>query len=145
MAQLLRRHHRPTPRLAAAALLARRNLPSAMIDISDGLIQDLGHICQASHVGATIQQDKLPLSNAYRALAGKTGMLCALSGGEDYELLFCAAPRQRKQIEKLNRLAGVAISRIGVCMAVGNGVRVVDANGATISVTASGHDHFKIL
>ncbi|MGZ8433063.1 MAG: thiamine-phosphate kinase [Candidatus Binatia bacterium] len=143
MAQLRKRHHRPTPRLAAAALLAERNLPTAMIDISDGLIQDLGHICQASHVGATIQQDKLPLSNAYRALAGKIGMRCAMSGGEDYELLFCVAPHRRKRIEKLNRLAGVAISRIGVCMPFGNGVHVVDASGATIAVKAAGHDHFK--
>ena len=143
MAQLLTRHHRPTPRLAAAALLAQRNLPTAMIDISDGLIQDLGHICQASHVGATIQQDKLPLSNAYRALAGKIGMRCAMSGGEDYELLFCASPRRRKRIEKLNRPAGIAISRIGVCTPVGNGVHVVDASGATIAIKAAGHDHFK--
>ncbi|MEO6165515.1 MAG: thiamine-phosphate kinase, partial [Candidatus Binatia bacterium] len=97
----------------------------------------------ASHVGATIQQDKLPLSNAYRALAGKIGMRYAMSGGEDYELLFCAAPRQRKRIEKLNQLAGVAISRIGVCMPFGNGVHVVDASGATIAVKSAGHDHFK--
>ena len=143
MAQLLTRHHRPTPRLAAAALLAQRNLPTAMIDISDGLIQDLGHICRASHVGATIQQEKLPLSNAYRALAGRIGMRCAMSGGEDYELLFCAAPRLRKRIEKLNHPAGIAISRIGVCRPVGKGVHVVDASGNTIAVKAAGHDHFK--
>ena len=143
--RLLARHHRPTPRLAVAALLAQRNLPTAMIDISDGLIQDLGHICEASHIGAIIQQDKLPLSSAYRALAGKIGMRCALSGGEDYELLFCAAPRRRKRIEKLKSPAGIAISRIGVCMPVDNGVQVVDASGNMIAVNAAGHDHFKNL
>jgi len=145
VARLLTRHHRPTPRLAAAALLAQRSLPTAMIDISDGLIQDLGHICEASHIGAIIHQDKLPLSSAYRALAGKIGMRCALSGGEDYELLFCAAQLRRKRIEKLKLPAGIAISRIGVCMPVDNGVHVVDASGKMIVVKAAGHDHFKNL
>jgi len=143
LGQLLTRHHRPTPRIAAGALLARRELPTAMIDISDGLIQDLGHICAASRVGALIQQDKLPLSRAYRELAGKTAMRCALSGGEDYELLFCAAPRQRKRIEALSSQASVAITRIGTCAPVASGIGVVDASGAAVAVKARGHDHFK--
>ncbi|HET9915812.1 MAG TPA: thiamine-phosphate kinase [Candidatus Binatia bacterium] len=143
VAQLLKRHHRPTPRLAAGALLAKRNLASAMIDISDGLIQDLGHICQASGIGANIRQDTLPLSSAYRALAGKTGMQHALSGGEDYELLFCAAPRQRKRIATLSKQAGVPITRIGVCVPPADGIKVFDTADAEIVVKAQGHDHFK--
>jgi len=143
IAQLLKRHHRPTPRLAAGALLAKRNLASAMIDISDGLIQDLGHICQASGVGANIRQDTLPLSSAFRALAGKAGMRHALSGGEDYELLFCAAPRQRQRISTLGKQAGVPITRIGVCVAAADGIKVFDTAGTEVVVKAHGHDHFK--
>ena len=143
IAQLLKRHHRPTPRLAAGALLAKRRLASAMIDVSDGLIQDLTHICQASGVGASIQQDTLPLSSAYRALAGKIGMRHALSGGEDYELLFCAAPRQRKRIDALGKQAGVSITRIGLCVPPASGIRVFATAGTEVIVKAQGHDHFK--
>lgn len=143
VAQLLTRHYRPAPRLAAGALLAKRNLASAMIDVSDGLMQDLAHICQASGVGARIQQNKLPLSRAYRTLAGKIGMRHALSGGEDYELLFCATPEQRKRIDTLGKQAKVPITRIGVCVPPANGVRVFDAAGAEVVVKTQGHDHFK--
>lgn len=142
-AHLLKRLHRPTPRLAAGALLAQRNLATAMIDVSDGLIQDLSHICQASGVGANIQQKKLPLSSAFLALAGKIGMRHALSGGDDYELLFCAAPEQRKRIETLGKQAGVPISRIGTCKPAANGIRVIDTAGTEVAVKAQGHDHFK--
>ncbi len=141
--QLIARHHRPTPRLAAGALLAKHKLASAMIDISDGLIQDLGHICEMSGSGATIEQDKLPLSPAYRLLAGKNGMNYALSGGEDYELLFAAAPRLRKKIEALSKHARVAISRIGSCTPARNGIQLVDSAGGKIAIRAQGHDHFK--
>ncbi len=143
VAQLLKRHHRPAPRLAAGRLLAKRHLATAMIDISDGLMQDLGHICEASAVGAILQEHKLPLSKAYRALVGKIGIQHALSGGEDYELLFCAAPQQRRRIETLGTQAGVPITRIGVCVPAGNGIRVQDAAGSEVTVEALGHDHFK--
>lgn len=143
-AQLLKRHHRPTPRLAVGAMLGTRHLPSAMIDISDGLIQDLGHICAASGVGATVHQERLPLSPAYRKLAGPLSTQCALSGGEDYELLFCAAPKRRTAIDRLSRQTGVAISRIGTCMPAANGLRVIDGQGTALAVKAGGgHDHFK--
>lgn len=141
--QLIARHHRPTPRLTAGALLAKRKIASAMIDISDGLIQDLGHICRASGVGATVEQDKLPLSPAYRALAGKNGMNHALSGGEDYELLFSAPARLRKRIDALGQQAEVAISRIGTCTPTSNGIQVIDSAGGKIAVRIQGHDHFK--
>ena len=140
---LVRRHHQPTPRLAAGALLARDELATAMIDISDGLIQDLGHICRASCVGATIHADRLPLSAAYRALCGRNGIGEALSGGEDYELLFCARRRHRAQIEKLPARAGVKITRIGACTTGNPNVAIVDASGKSLSIRVSGHDHFK--
>jgi thiamine-monophosphate kinase len=143
VAKLLARHRRPTPRLTAGALLGKEQLATAMIDVSDGLLQDLGHICRASNLGAVLQNDQLPLSVAYRALAGKDGTRHALIGGEDYELLFCSRPSSRDAIRNLSRRARVPITRIGRCVA-GPGVIVVDSAGNKIALrTLGGHDHFK--
>lgn len=142
-ARLLARHRRPTPRIAAGALLAKERLATAMIDVSDGLLQDLGHICRASCTGAIVYDDLLPLSAAYRALAGKDGNRHALNGGEDYELLFCSRPSNRGAIKKLAQRARLPITRIGVCVA-GRRVAVVDSLGNRVSLGAlKGHDHFK--
>jgi thiamine-monophosphate kinase len=107
------------------------------------LLQDLGHICKASNTGAVIWQEQLPLSSAYRALSGKNGTRFALSGGEDYELLFCARARHRQRIEKLLRLAQVKITRIGSCVAAKQGVTVIDGSGKPLALRFKGHDHFK--
>jgi thiamine-monophosphate kinase len=139
---LLSRHRRPTARLAVGTLLARYSLATAMIDISDGLIQDLGHICKASGIGAVVWEDKLPLSAAYRALTVE-GSTDALTGGEDYELLFCARPRDRARIEKLQKRASVAITRIGRCVSAKQGLIVLDAAGGVRRIHRGGHDHFK--
>src|SRR5215813_7758301 len=104
-----------------------------MIDVSDGLLQDLGHICKASDIGATVWQGKLPLSPAYRTLAGTDGLQYALSGGEDYELLFCASRRNRSRIESLPARAGVRITRIGTCVRQ-RGITVLDNSGKRISL-----------
>jgi thiamine-monophosphate kinase len=142
-AYLLSRHHRPTPRLTVGALLARHGLATAMIDISDGLVQDLGHICKASGVGAALWEEELPLSPAYRALCGRAGAHLALSGGEDYELLFCARPKDHKRILKLQNRAHVAITRIGTCVAAREAIAVWDKAGNRLSIHAKGHDHFR--
>jgi len=143
-ARLLLRHHRPTPRLGAGLVLARRKLASAMIDISDGLLQDLGHICRASGTGAIIWQQSLPLSRDYLSLAGSLAASLALHGGEDYELLFCARPNKRKQIEQLSASAGVQITRIGSCVPAAQGVTVLDPAGKPVPVPHRGHDHFQV-
>ena len=140
---LLSRHHRPTPRLTAGFLLARERLATAMVDVSDGLLQDLGHICKASGIGAFIWLENLPLSRACRSLAGTEGMRYALTGGEDYELLFCARKRDRPRLEKLQRRAEVAITRIGSCVTANEGLAVLDPSGAPLSIPIEGHDHFK--
>ena len=142
-AKLLERHRRPMPRLTAGALLAKERLATAMIDVSDGLLQDLGHICRASGTGAVIYNADLPLSVAYRALAGQDGTRHALTGGEDYELLFCARPANRASLEKLSKRAQVPITRIGTCVH-GRRVLVIDSAGKSISIGGlGGHDHFK--
>lgn len=139
---LLLRHHRPTPRTAFGAVVGKQYLATAMIDVSDGLVQDLGHICRASGVGALIEREDLPLSNAYRRLTGNDGDSHALGGGEDYELLFCARPRARKRIEKLSRQTRLGITRIGCCVTA-RGVSLRDCQGRTTKFsTAGGHDHF---
>lgn len=142
LGQLLKRHHQPTPRIAAGAALARRKLATAMIDISDGLLQDLSHICRASGLGASVRNDQLPLSKAYRTLAGKDGSRHALSGGEDYELLFCARPRDRTRIQNLQEIARVQITRIGTCLPAHRRIELIDESGKSLPAAIKGHDHF---
>jgi len=114
-----------------------------MIDISNGLLQDLGHICKASHVGAIVKEENLPLSPAYRSLTGHDGTDHALAGGEDYELLFCARRRDRLRIEKLEKFVDVPISRIGTCVHPRNGITVLNRKGDFMAIRGGGHDHFK--
>jgi thiamine-monophosphate kinase len=139
---LLKRHHRPTPRCHIGLALARQKLAAAMIDISDGLLQDLGHICRCSMVGAVLWEANLPLSRSYHMLAGKEAQRCALSGGEDYELLFCARPAHRAAIQATARRMGVKVSRIGACVAKRRGITVLDSAGNAISLPPLGYDHF---
>lgn len=107
---LVERCLRPTPRLAAGQKLARMRPAPAAIDLSDGLWQDLGHILEQSKVGAELDPAAIPLSAAYREVAGDdTGL--AMGGGEDYELLFCCRPGHSDA--RLSRRLGVAVHRIG--------------------------------
>ena len=140
---LFARHHRPTPRVALGVALGRLGLANAMIDVSDGLVQDLNHICRSSSVSAVLWEEHLPLSNAYREIAGDLGMQPALTGGEDYELLFCARQSHRTRLQQVAKRTGIALSRIGECVVGHRGVSVIDAHGVVKSVTTAGHDHFK--
>ena len=140
---LVRRHHRPTARVTTGMELARQGLARAMMDVSDGLAQDLGHICRASGTGAVVYQDRVPLSPAFRRVAGPGDLACALSGGEDYELLFTARSDARKAVERVARRTGVAITRIGECVPRRQGLTLVDPRGERVPLTAPGYDHFK--
>lgn len=142
-AYLISRHCFPTARLKAGITLARERLAKAMIDVSDGLLQDLTHLCKASGVGAVVWEDALPLSGAYRTVAGKRGPLYALTGGEDYELLFCLRRRDRGRLEKIRRRLGVGMARIGACVPSREGIRVIDRQGKPRSISISGYDHFR--
>ncbi len=141
-AYLHSRHRLPTARLTAGALLAKERLAKAMIDVSDGLLQDLGHLCKASGVGAVVREEALPLSRAYRALVGKDGVGYALAGGEDYELLFCARRRDRQRLQKIRHRLGVAITRIGECVPRRQGIKVLNRKGAPRAISAAGYNHF---
>jgi thiamine-monophosphate kinase len=143
VAYLLSRHHLPTPRLKAGALLSKAKLAKAMIDVSDGLLQDLGHLCDASGVGALVTEENLPLSAAYRSIAANNGTRYALNGGEDYELLFCVRRGDRSRLEQLKRRLDVPITHIGRCVDAKQGVQILDANRRPVRLMAKGYNHFK--
>lgn len=144
IAHLVRRHCFPTARLKAGSLLAQEHLAKAMIDVSDGLLQDLGHLCKASGIGAVVWQESIPLSRAYRKYVGRKEIQYAITGGEDYELLFCLRRRDRSRLEKMKKRLGVPITRIGQCVPSREGITVINGQGKPLSVSVSGHDHFKI-
>ena len=107
---LVERFLRPHARLYAGQRLAALRPAPAAIDVSDGLIQDLGHILERSGVGAEIDAPRIPISPAYRALMGDD-LVHALTGGEDYELIFCVKPGRGES--ELSRRLGVGVRRIG--------------------------------
>lgn len=122
---LIERHLNPAPRIEAGLALARLLPTPAAIDISDGLLQDLGHILKRSGVGAEIDAVAIPVSSAYRAAMGDD-LTLALGGGEDYELLFCARPGHSEQA--LTKALGVPARRIGRIVK-GRRTVIRDANG----------------
>ena len=138
---LAARFRLPEPRLALGAALV--GLASCAIDVSDGLVADLGHLCAESGVAARIEADAVPLSDpAWHALAGDEAAIGDLiTGGDDYELLFCAPSPTRSTVEALGRALGVAVTRIGAT-AAGQGVSVVDAEGQPLALGRAGYTHF---
>lgn len=138
---LERRFLRPTPRLALASAL-RRHAHAAM-DISDGLVKDLGRMCRASGVGARIEAERAPLSAAARkALAADPAVLLdALAAGDDYELLVAAPPGSVPALLGEARAAGVALTVIGE-VAAGSDVSVIGQDGRRLTLARSGWDHF---
>lgn len=133
----------PTIRFAVSRELAAQHLVHAMIDVSDGLLQDLGHLCEASYVGAVIEAPTLPLSPTYQTILGRQHWDTALTGGEDYELLFTAAQDQREAMDHLAQTENCLITRIGRIVARPEGLTVRNQDGAPLSVTRSGFDHFR--
>ncbi len=134
---LVDRYRTPRPRLALGRAL--RGLASAAIDVSDGLIADLGHVCATSGVGAVIEVARLPLSPVARGIPGARD--AALSGGDDYELLFTVAPMQRGEIERLAASLDHGLTRIGR-VETGSTVRAVDADGEALAIDRLGWRHF---
>lgn len=136
IAPLVERFCRPRPRVALGLLL--RGIASACIDVSDGLAADLGKLCSASRVGASLDSTCLPLSAAMRGAADPVkARRWALAGGDDYELLFTVPPGT--DCVSLGRSAGVDLTRIGVIES-GAGVRI-DGEPAAAEL-GHGFDHF---
>ena len=140
-AALAERFRLPVPRLALGAALV--GLATCAIDVSDGLVADLGHLCEESGVAARINADAVPLSAAVRRAVdeGEAEIADLVTGGDDYELLFCAPPAERGAIEALGRRLELAVSRIGT-IEHGQGVTVVDADGQPLALGRAGYTHF---
>ena len=144
--------HQPSPRLALGTAL--RGVANSAIDISDGLLADLGHILESSGVGAEISFDELPISNLMRKcmispefeFQSKTGedsllQRCILAGGDDYELCFTAPVAQRGTMEGISHRINLPLARIGTIVK-GSGCIVRSADGSIINMGESGFDHF---
>lgn len=135
-----RKLHRPEPRVALG--LALRGIASSAIDVSDGLLADLGHILECSGVGAEVDFASLPVSPELRAhLAQPLGRRCALAGGDDYELCFTAPAAQRGALVKISRELDLPLARIGTIVS-GKGCTVHAEDEAIITIGESGYDHF---
>ena len=134
---LVDRYRTPRPRLALGKAL--RGLATAAIDVSDGLVADLGHICDASEVAATVDATLLPLSRVARGIPGARE--AALAGGDDYEVLFTVPPGKRSEVERLAPTLDHGLTRIG-SIASGRSVRVIDADGQPLALDRMGWRHF---
>jgi thiamine-monophosphate kinase len=130
----------PQPRVALG--LALRGLATSAIDVSDGLLGDIGHILRRSDVGATVDADAVPRSADLRAQPLALQRVCTLAGGDDYELIFTAAPAQAGRVAAAAQRAGVAVTRIGAIEAA-PGLRLRDAGGRTIAERFGSFDHFR--
>lgn len=131
---------RPEPRVALG--LSLRHVARAAIDLSDGLLGDLGHILDRSRAGAEIDWPAVPVDAALDDLPDALRRRLALAGGDDYELLFTAAPENRSAIEAIGHRLELPLERIGRIVA-GQGLRLRDARGRPLQVDGSGFDHFR--
>ncbi len=139
---LLERYCRPSPRLDLG--IGLRGLASACLDISDGLVADAGHIAALGGIRLELQAARIPLSPQARMwleTGPPDGLVRLVTGGDDYELLFCAPAAQRAEILALGERLGLVLSRIGGVTG-GQGVALIDAGGVTLDAGAGGFTHF---
>jgi thiamine-monophosphate kinase len=135
------RLHRPSPRVALGILL--RDIASACIDISDGLLADLGHVATASSVGMEIEVKRLPASAALRdARSAQDRQLLQLAGGDDYELAFTVAPERVPALRQAVERLSIQVTEVGRVVG-GTGVRALDADGRPFDVPRTGWEHFR--
>ena len=130
----------PTPRVALGVAL--RGVATSAIDLSDGLVGDLGHVLARSGVGATVNADALPRSAVLAAMPRAMQHECTLAGGDDYELLFSAPPGAESQVIAAAKRAELAVARIGRIDAA-PGLRIVDGLGAPLLQRFVAFDHFR--
>ncbi len=133
--------HRPQPRVALG--LALRGLASSMLDVSDGLLGDLGHILEQSTAGAVISESALPLA-ALQAACGDAALAfrACTAGGDDYELLFTAPAARRTEVEALALQLGLPLPRIGTITPASQGLCLQGHDGQLHPLAARGYDHF---
>lgn len=136
------RYRIPQPRSDLGPRLI--GLATACADISDGLLADLGHICEVSGVGACVQADRIPLSKPARNLPNRDSSVlrAALAGGDDYELVFTAPPANEAELARLSAELGFPLTCIGRIVPAEEGVTVADSNGRALEVESRGYVHF---
>lgn len=142
--ELLTRLLDPNPRVAVALVLAEAGLATAMIDVSDGILADYGHIAEQSGVGGRIHLDALPLSSAFRRHSADLPAIpyeLVLSGGEDYELCFTAHRSDREKIGDCVKKCGIAVTRIGIVTS-SPGATDVSTDGTPYNPQTKGFNHF---
>ncbi len=143
---LVGRHLHPTARLAEGQWLSAHRFATSAIDVSDGLSGDLRHICEESHVGVDLDLSSLPLSPACRAYATFRQLdpvALALTGGEDYELLFTLAPRHKAEVERVAKLHRFRMTCIGTIRPARHGIQAIDQDGTKRPLPNSSYEHFK--
>ncbi|MBB5203034.1 thiamine-monophosphate kinase [Inhella inkyongensis] len=129
----------PSPRVALGQAL--RGIASAAIDVSDGFVGDLGHVLQASGVGATVEAEALPRSPILRAQPLALQRLCTLAGGDDYELIFTAPADRAEAVRAAAQACQTTVTRIGRIEAA-PGLRLMDAQGQRLELGLRSFDHF---
>ena len=134
------RLHQPMPRIALGRALV--GMATSAIDISDGLVADLAHICERSELSAHIVWPDVPLSASLLSVGLELRRACALAGGEDYELCFTAPEIARHELQRIAIDIGLALTRIGTMRDGQPRVYVHDGSGAEINVLSGGFDHF---
>jgi len=130
----------PQPRVALG--LALRGVATSAIDVSDGLLGDLAHVLRRSNVGAEVWADALPRSTALSAMPLAWQRECTLAGGDDYELVFTAAPQRAAQVAEAARSAQIAVTRIGRMVST-VGLRLLDRDQQLLANHFGSFDHFK--
>ena len=144
---LLARHFSPLPRVKEGQALAERGIAHSMIDISDGLLADLNHIVEQSGVGAEVDLSRIPRSSEFQTWAQEyvsDPLSLALSGGEDYELLFSVSPEKNNEVAKLTQELSIPLTCIGRLTREIEGIWLKDEQGRNKKTEPWGYDHFKI-
>tara|TARA_B100001093_G_scaffold250098_1_gene239573 strand:- start:648 stop:1601 length:954 start_codon:yes stop_codon:yes gene_type:complete len=137
---LVSRYCHPTPRIEEGKAL--RNLASSMIDVSDGLLADLGHLCTASDLGAELDLSSIPVSGYLQEEVGKElAFRFALSDSDDYELCFTVPKRLENEMNNVERSDLAPITKIGT-MIPGNQIKVLSEDGSIIEIEQPGYKHF---
>lgn len=133
------RMHQPTPRVALG--IALRGIAHAALDISDGLIGDLGHILERSKVGASLEIDRLPIGSVLAGQSIERRREFSLNGGDDYELCFTAPVQHRAAVIAAGIASNTAVTRVGVIEAT-SGLRLFDHDGQPVILQLKSFDHF---
>ena len=139
--ELVSRYLVPRPRLAFGRSL--RGIANAALDVSDGLVADLGHIAAASDVRIEVQAELIPLSSELISLCGREmpALVAAGTSGDDYEIAFTAPPERREVIRERARGSGTAVTEIGRVVS-GRGIALLDAQGQEVPLERQGYTHF---